>query len=71
MDISTLIKVNYSGQLDETFTYTNIGVQAVCVLIGGIILWRVSNVIHAKKMADRANKSQFGERLSDQWRKRN
>ena len=71
MDISTLIKVNYSGQLDDSMVYTNIGIQAISVLIGGIVLWRVSNALHARKQAQRSAKEPFGERLADKWRQRN
>jgi hypothetical protein len=70
MDIATLIKVKYAGELDQNFIYSNIGVQAIAVLIGGIILWRISNRLHAKKQAERSARSNYGSRLTDQWRKR-
>ncbi len=70
MDIQTLIKVKYVGELDQTTAYTTIGFQTVAVLVGGIILWRVSNALHKRKLNQRAEKAHFKTRFSDHWKNR-
>lgn len=70
MDISTLIKAQYSGALDASSQYTMIGVQTVSILIGGIVLWRVSNKLHQRKLKQRAEKKVFSTRYSEHWKNR-
>ncbi len=70
MDIQTLIKGQYIGELDNSFLYTNIGVQAIMILVGGIVLWRVSNFLHNKKLKERAQKTPFKTRFSEHWKNR-
>jgi hypothetical protein len=70
MNIETLIKAQYSGQLDASFQYTNIGVQTISILIGGIVLWRVSNMLHQRKLKQRAEKSPFKTRFSEHLKNR-
>ncbi len=70
MDIQTLIKVKYVGELDNTFAYTTIGFQAIAVLVGGIVLWRVSNALHRRKLNQRANQPHFSTRFSEHWKNR-
>lgn len=70
MDIQTLIQVKFSGQLSDAPLYTNIAVQTIAVLIGGIVLWRVSNAIHTKKQNERANRQYFESKYSKAWKGR-
>jgi hypothetical protein len=70
MDVQTLIKVNYVGELDQTSAYSTIGFQTVAVLVGGILLWRVSNALHKRKLQQRANQPPFRTRFSDHWKNR-
>jgi len=68
MDVQTLIHVKFSGQLSETPIYVNLAIQAIAVMIGGIILWRASNAYHAKKQKQRATRQFFESRYSKKWR---
>jgi hypothetical protein len=70
MDIQTLIRAKYVGELDNTSPYSTIGFQAIAVLVGGILLWRVSNMLHKKKLMQRAQKTHFKTRYSDHWKNR-
>lgn len=69
MDIETLIKAKFSGQLSEAPIYVNLTLQAIAVLMGGFILWRAINAYHAKKQKQRANRRFFETRYSKSWKK--
>jgi hypothetical protein len=70
MDIQTLIKAKYVGELDSSMAYSTMGFQTIAVLIGGIILWRVSNMVHQRKLKQRAQKAHFKTRFSEHWKNR-
>lgn len=70
MDIATLIKVKFSGVLDQTVQYTTIGVQTIAVLIGGIVLWKGSDWIFNRKQKKRKERRQFETRFSSHWKHR-
>ena len=57
--IQTLIKAKYSGGLNEVSLYMNLAIQTGAVLIGGIVLWRMSNMIHKRKQAQRERNDFF------------
>lgn len=69
MDIQTLIQAKFSGQLSETPVYVNLAIQAIAVMVGGIVLWRVSAAIHAKKQRERSKRQFFETRYSKNWRR--
>lgn len=69
MDIQSLIQAKLSGPLSESQTYFNLALQAIAVMIGGILIWRASNAYHAKKQKARTNRSFFESRYSKSWRK--
>ena len=70
MDIQTLIRAKYVGELDNTSAYSTIGFQTVAILVGGILLWRVSNILHKRKLAQRAQQPHFKTRFSEHWKNR-
>ncbi|MBU2019728.1 MAG: hypothetical protein KJ941_08790 [Bacteroidetes bacterium] len=70
MNAQTLVKVKYSGKLDETGAYTTIGMQTILVLFAGIALWRASNYIFSRKLKERSEKKNFETRYSSQWKNR-
>ena len=70
LTIQQLIKAKFSGELSNSATYINLTIQAVAVLIGGLVLWRVSNALHKKKLKDRQRNAYFESPYSKQWRKR-
>jgi len=69
LTIQQLIKARFSGELSESATYMNLTIQAIAVIVGGIIIWRVSNMIHRKKQKDRQRNNYF-ETPYSQWRKK-
>lgn len=70
LTIQQLIKAKFSGDLSHSATYINLTIQAVAVLIGGIIIWRVSNAMHKKKIKERQRNDYFESPYSKQWRKK-
>jgi len=70
LTIQQLIKAKFSGELSNSATYINLTIQALAVLIGGFVLWRVSNAIHKKKQKERQRNAYFESPYSKQWRKR-
>ncbi len=69
--VQLLIKAKYAGAMADTSTYLNLVMQAGAVLIGGIVLWRMSATIHKKKMAQRAGRANYFETTySRYWRKK-
>lgn len=70
MDIQTLIHVKFSGALSETPIYVNLTIQAISVMIGGILIWRASNAYHAKKQKQRSNRQFFETKYSKGWKRK-
>lgn len=68
--VQTIIKAKYSGALSEMSTYINLAIQAAGVIIGGIVLWRMSAVMHKKKQAQRARNSYFETPYSKGWKRK-
>ena len=69
LTIQTLIKVKYSGGLDEASTYMNLAIQAGAVLVGGIVLWRMSAMLHKRKKAERKRNNYFQTPYSKGWKR--
>lgn len=68
MEIQQIIQVKYAGEVSELPLYSNLAVQTIAILIGGIIAWRVSNAIHARKQKQRAERQYFESKYSKAWR---
>ena len=70
MTVQTLIQVKYSGATSEMQSFLNLAIQACAVVFGGIVLWRMSTVIHKKKLKSR-NRNQFFETsYSKGWKRK-
>lgn len=69
MTIQDLIQSKYSGDLDQTITYINLTMQAIGVLVGGIVIWRASVAFQRKKMKERRRNPFFESNYSKHWRK--
>jgi hypothetical protein len=67
--IQDLIQTSYSGDLDQTITYVNLTIQAIGVLVGGIVIWRASIAFQRKKMQERRRNPFFETTYSKHWRK--
>jgi len=70
LTIQELIKAKFSGELSQSTTYINLTIQAVAVLIGGIVLWLASNAIHKKKLKERKQNTFFQTTYSRHWKNR-
>ena len=70
LTIQELIRVRYSGGMSDASTYVNLAIQAVTVLIGGIILWKVSTVLHKRKVEERSRKQFFETKYSEGWKRK-
>jgi hypothetical protein len=69
MDYRDLILQKYTGALDETFIYINIGTQAIAVLIGGLVLWRLSLMYQRRKIQERQRNNYFTTSYSKHWKR--
>lgn len=70
LPLDMIIKARYSGALDEASVYTNLTIQAGAILVGGIVLWRMSVWIHRRKKAERERNSFFSTPYSEGWRRK-
>ncbi len=68
--VQLLIKAKYAGAMADTTTYMNLIMQAGAVLIGGIVLWRMSARFHKKKVAQRERSSYFETTYSRNWKRK-
>ncbi len=59
MTIQELIQFKYTGELDQTISYVNVTIQAVSVLIGGLLIWRFMSAWQRKKKTRKKKKSFF------------
>lgn len=69
MTLQDLIQTSYSGDLDQTITYVNLTIQAIGVLVGGIVIWRASIAFQRKKIKERRRNPFFETTYSKHWRK--
>lgn len=65
-----LIHAKYSGALNEVSMYMNLAIQTGAVLIGGIVLWRASAILHKRKQAKRERNNFFQTPYSKGWKNR-
>ncbi|MFT5858228.1 MAG: hypothetical protein ACI865_000312 [Flavobacteriaceae bacterium] len=68
LTIQTLIKVKYAGSMSDTSNYMNLAMQTGAVLIGGIIMWRMSARFHRKKKNQRERNIYFESTYSKGWK---
>ena len=68
--IETLIKAKFAGNVGEMSSYLNLAMQTGGVLIGGIILWRASAILHKRKKAQRSRNAYFDTPYSKGWKRK-
>lgn len=68
MELSELIQTRFSGAVVDNDVYFNLAIQASAVLVGGIVLWRMSNRLHSKKKKERERNQYFESEYSRHWR---
>ena len=69
MTIQELIHLKYTGELNQTISYVNVTIQAVSVLIGGLLIWRFVSSWQRKKKLERRRNPFFESAYSKHWRK--
>jgi hypothetical protein len=67
VDIAKYVRTFMSGAADDSFNFMNLMVQAIAIIVVGLVLWRISLAFHRKKMAGRSDRK-FGDRISNQIR---
>lgn len=70
LTIQTLIKAKYAGGLSDMSSYTSLAIQAIAVIIGGIVIWRASVVLHKRKLAQRSRNQYFETSYSKGWKRK-
>ena len=70
LTIQTLIKAKYAGSLSDMQIYVNLAIQASAVVFGGIVLWRVSTVMHKRKIESRKRNQFFNTPYSEGWKRK-
>lgn len=68
--VQLLIKSKFAGSMADTTTYMNMVMQAGAVLIGGIVIWRMSARYHKKKVAQRERNNYFESTYSRNWKRK-
>ena len=68
--IETLIRLKYSGAESDMSLYISLAIQTGAVLVGGIVLWRMSARLHSKKQANRARNAYFETPYSKGWKRK-
>jgi len=68
--VQLLIKAKYAGAMTDASSYMNIVMPAGAVLIGGIVLWRMSARYHKKKIKQRERNSYFETTYSRNWKRK-
>ena len=70
LPIQGLIQAKYSGALSDTQVYINLAIQTAAIVFGGIVLWRMSTVLHNRKMKNRSRKEYFNTSYSKGWKRK-
>jgi len=64
-----MIQLKYSGELSTMTDYINVSVQAIGILIAGIIIWRLIIRYQNKKLNTSFKSDYFESSYSKHWRK--
>lgn len=70
LTIQELIKAKFAGSISDVSSYVNLSIQAIAVIIGGIVLWRISVVMHKKRVAKRLRNTYFETPYSKGWKRK-
>ncbi|PWL32583.1 MAG: hypothetical protein DCO96_03300 [Fluviicola sp. XM-24bin1] len=65
-----IIKVQFSGAHTDAELYTGLAVQTIAILVGGIILWRISNYMHKRKQKQRRKNEFFETPYAKGWKRK-
>lgn len=65
-----IIKIQFSGAHADVEAYSGLAVQTIAVLVGGIILWRISNYLHKRKQKQRRKNDFFETPYAKGWKRK-
>lgn len=68
MNLQELIHTRFSGEINNEAEYIELIVQAITVLVLGIVMWRLMMVWHKKKQNSRKDSEITRARYSSKWR---
>lgn len=64
------IKIHFSGAASEVEAYSGLAIQTIAILVGGIILWRLSNYLYNRKRKQRSSSTFFETPYAKGWKRK-
>lgn len=68
MKIQSLIHRRFSGAINNEAEYIELIVQAITVLVLGIVMWRLMMIWHKRKQNSRKDSEITRARYSNKWK---
>ena len=68
MELQTLIHNRFSGAINNEAEYIELIMQAITVLILGIVMWRLMMLWHKRKQNSRKDSEITRARYSNKWK---
>ncbi|MCR9171449.1 MAG: hypothetical protein NXI10_03085 [bacterium] len=65
-----IIRTHFSGAQTEVEAYSGLAIQTIAILVGGLILWRVSNYLHKRKQKQRRKNEFFETPYAKGWKRK-
>ncbi len=65
-----IIKIQFSGAHTDVEAYSGLAIQTIAILVGGIILWRISNYMHKRKQKQRRKNDFFETPYARGWKRK-
>ena len=65
-----MIKVHFSGASTDVEAYSGLAIQTIAILVGGFILWRISNYMHKRKKKQRKRNDFFETPYARGWKRK-
>ena len=65
-----MIKVHFSGAASKMEAYSGLAIQTIAILVGGFILWRISNLMHKRKKKQRKRNDFFETPYAKGWKRK-
>lgn len=65
-----MILLHYSGAMTEVKAYSGLAIQTVAILVGGFLLWRLSNYMHNRKKKQRKRNDYFETPYAKGWKRK-
>lgn len=65
-----MIHVHFSGAMTEVEAYSGLAIQTIAILVGGFMLWRISNFMHKRKKKQRSRNDFFETPYAKGWKRK-